>query len=121
MNIDIHHLESMPVRDLQAAADRERQRANDSILSPEARRIAADQAAVLSALALVSIYESLPPCPLREIKVLEARRELAAALQDGADGYALTVYRHEYDVRAATHHRQYTGYVARYGRQPNHR
>jgi hypothetical protein len=109
---DVRQLDCLTVHDLQAAADGQRQRAVDLSLPPQVRQTAANQAAVFSALARVCIYETLPPCALRDIKLPEAQRELEAALRDGEAGHQKAVRYHEYGQRA--HQWQLTGYVARY-------
>ncbi len=115
-NLNLRNLDCLTVRDLQVAADGERQRAADRALPNMTRQVAANRAAVLSAMARVRIYESLPPCALRDLKLPESQQELAVALQEGATGHALVVYRHEYGTPSPAIQR-FTGYVAKIRRQ----
>ncbi len=109
--IEVRQWNGLSVGDLQAAADEQRQQATDLSLPRQVRQTAADQAAVLSALARVRLYEAQHGA-LRDAKLPEAQQELQAALQGGEAGHRGAVLCHEYGQRP--NGRQLTGYVGRY-------
>ncbi len=109
---NIRDLDSLSVHELQLAADGERQRSKDPALTFPQQQDATNQAAFLSAVAHVRIYQTFPPCDLRDAKLSEAEEELEIAMRDGAQAYAQIVYQHEYGVQRPEAVHQYTGYVA---------